>query len=468
MGRRKSKHPLLTGLEITDAGAEGKAIGRTENRVVFVPYVVPGDVVTAQVYKKRKNYFEASAIEIEKYSDKRTDPVCNHFGTCGGCKWQNLKYNHQLEYKEQQVVDHLTRIGKVDLPEVTPILAAPETEFYRNKLEFTFSAMRWLTNEEIAANDELERRGVGFHIPGKFDKVLDIDQCHLQAGISNQVRDGIKQFAFENNLSFFNLREQEGLLRNLIIRTTSLGQTMVLVSFGSSNQQEIDLVMNYLANNYKEITSLLYVINEKKNDTIYDLDVHTYQGNNFIEESLEGITFKIGPKSFFQTNSKQALELYRITRTYAEISENDVVYDLYTGTGTIANFVAKGAKKVVGIESVPEAIEDAKINSAINEIRNTEFFAGAMKDVLTEEFIAQHGRPDVLITDPPRAGMHQKVVERILETKPKRIVYVSCNAATQARDLQILDSLYKVTKVQPVDMFPHTHHVENVVQLVLK
>jgi 23S rRNA (uracil1939-C5)-methyltransferase len=468
MGRRKAKLPLLTGLEITDAGAEGKAIGRVENRVVFVPYVVPGDVISAQVIRKRKNYFEASLTELEKVSDKRTEPVCEHFGVCGGCKWQNTQYKFQLEHKQQQVEDHLNRIGKIDLPPTQPIVAAPETEFYRNKLEFTFSANRWLTQEEIQSEEEFERRGVGFHIPGKFDKVLDLNKCHLMANPANAIRDAIKEFALKSDLTFFNLREQTGLFRNLIIRNSNTEEVMVLLSFGEDDPKAIAQVMEFLKNEFPEINSLLYVINLKRNDTIYDQDVICYSGNPYIVQELEGIKFKVGPKSFFQTNSQQALTLYEITREYAAIKPSDTVYDLYTGTGTIANFVAKGAKQVIGIESVPEAIEDAKENSKENGITNTSFFAGDMKDLLTSEFIAEHGRPDVLITDPPRAGMHQDVVMRILECEPKRIVYVSCNAATQARDLQLLDAKYKVTKVQPIDMFPHTHHVENVALLELK
>lgn len=466
MGRRKGRLPLIEGLKIVEAGAEGKAIGKFNEKIVFVPYVVPGDVIDAQVFRKRKNYLEAKAVSINTFSDKRTKPICEHFGLCGGCKWQNLKYEEQLFYKQKQVVDQLTRIGKIELPETLPIVGSKETSYYRNKLEFTFSENKWITEEEMEAGVEIkEKRGVGFHIPGRFDKILDIKACHLQSDFSNQVRDAIKAFAFENDLTFYNLREHRGLLRNLIIRNTILGETMVLVSFGENNPEHVELVMSFLKSKFPDVTSLMFVINEKKNDTIYDLDVELYNGKPFITEEMEGLKFKIGPKSFFQTNSKQALTLYELTREFAGITKEDVVYDLYTGTGTIANFVARSAKKVVGIESVPEAIEDAKNNSIENGIDNTVFFAGDMKDILVNDFFKENGSPDVIITDPPRAGMHTKVVENILNAEPNTIVYVSCNAASQARDLQLLDSKYTVEKFQPVDMFPHTHHVENVVLL---
>ncbi len=469
MGRKKGRHPHIEELEIIDAGAEGKAIGKYNEKVVFVPYVVPGDIVDVQVIKKRKNYMEGRVTKIHKKSERRVEPVCSHFGICGGCKWQNLGYDDQLMYKQKQVTDHLTRIGKIELPEIQPIVGSPSTEFYRNKLEFTFSNSRWVTEEEIANNDEIkERRGVGFHIPGRFDKILDVDKCHLQADPSNAVRLAIKEFAFENDLSFYNVRAHEGLLRNLIIRNTNLGELMVLVCFGAEEEENIKLVMEHLKATFPAITSLMYVINTKQNDTIYDLDVQLFAGKDHIVEEMEGLKFKIGPKSFFQTNSTQALKLYEITRKLANIQEEQVVYDLYTGTGTIANFVAKYAKHVVGIESVPEAIEDAKLNSENNGIENTSFYAGDMKDIFTADFIAENGKPDIIITDPPRAGMHTNVVEVMLELKAPRIVYVSCNAATQARDLQLLDTKYQVTHVQPVDMFPHTHHVENVVVLELR
>jgi len=469
MGRKKGRHPLIEGLEIADAGAEGKAIGRFGEKVVFVPYVVPGDVVDVQVTKKRKNYLEGRVTKIHTKSEKRVTPVCSHFGICGGCKWQNLGYEDQLFYKQKQVKDHLTRIGKIELPEIQPIVGAPATEYYRNKLEFTFAHSRWVTEDEIATNDEIaERRGVGFHIPGRFDKILDVDRCYLQGDPSNAIRLAVKEFAFDNDLSFYNVREQHGLLRNLIIRNTNLGELMALVCFGEDQEDNIALVMEHLREKFPEITSLMYVVNTKQNDTIYDLDVKCFAGNDHIVEEMEGLKFKIGPKSFFQTNSTMALKLYEITRDFANIKDEDVVYDLYTGTGTIANFVAKNAKHVVGIESVPEAIEDAKLNSKNNGIANASFYAGDMKDIFTAEFIAENGKPDVIITDPPRAGMHTNVIEVMLELEAARIVYVSCNAATQARDLQLLDPKYKATKVQPVDMFPHTHHVENVVVLELR
>ena len=469
MGRRKGRHPFIEGLEIIDAGAEGKAIGKYNEKVVFVPYVVPGDVVDVQVIKKRKNYMEGRVTNIQKHSDLRVEPVCSHFGTCGGCKWQNLSYQDQLKYKQKQVTDHLNRIGKIDLPEIQPIVGSPKTEYYRNKLEFTFAHNRWVTEEEIANNGEIaERRGVGFHIPGRFDKILDVDRCFLQPDPSNVIRDFVKALAIENDLSFYNVREHEGLLRNLTIRNTITGELMVLVSLGADQPKNIQLVMDGLKNKFPEITSLLYVVNTKQNDTIYDLDIECYSGKDHIVEEMEGLQFKVGPKSFFQTNSGQAQKLYEIARDFAAIEPNDVVYDLYTGTGTIANFVARQANLVVGVESVPEAIEDAKLNSKNNGINNTRFFAGDMKDIFTREFIQENGQPNVVITDPPRAGMHQNVVEVLLELAAPKIVYVSCNAATQARDLQLLDAKYKVTKVQPVDMFPHTHHVENVVLLELK
>ncbi|UTW61334.1 23S rRNA (uracil(1939)-C(5))-methyltransferase RlmD [bacterium SCSIO 12741] len=466
MGRKRNKNQVLEALEIIDAGSEGKAVARWDDRVVFIPYVVPGDVVNARVTRKRKKYLEAVATEIIQYSDKRVDPVCDHFGTCGGCKWQNLGYEDQLKFKEKQVIETLVRLGKLELPEVSPIMGSGETEYYRNKLEFTFSDRKWITQEQINSGDDFgERRGLGFHIPGRYDKILDVDHCHLQADPSNAIRLGLKEFAISQDLSFYNVHEHSGLLRNVMIRSTSTNEWMVLVSFGEDQPENIPLVMNYLKENFPDLTSLLYVINTKMNDTIYDQEIICFDGQEYIEEEMEGLTFKIGPKSFFQTNSKQAYELYKVTRDYAEITENDLVYDLYTGTGTIANFVARQAKKVIGIESVPEAIEDAWINSSVNEIENVDFYAGDMKDLLSKSFIDEHGRPDIVITDPPRAGMHADVVESLLYCAPRRIVYVSCNPATQARDLQLLSEHYEIKAVQPVDMFPHTHHVENVVKL---
>ena len=454
---------------ITDVAAEGKALAKVNDLVVFVPYVVPGDVVDLQVKRKKNKYAEAVAVKFHEYSPKRAVPFCQHYGVCGGCKWQCLSYEDQIKYKQKQVTDNLTRIGKVELPEISPILGSEKTEFYRNKLEFTFSDKRWLTEEEVRAEVKYDQmNAVGFHIPGAFDKVLAIEKCWLQDDISNQIRNTIRDYAYEHNLAFYNIRNHEGVLRNLMIRTSSTGELMVLLQVRVSCNKDLDDTKALLAHvdeKFPQITSLLYVVNNKQNDTINDLDVEVFKGNDHIFEEMEGLRFKVGPKSFYQTNSEQAYNLYKVTRDFAELTGNELVYDLYTGTGTIANFVSRKAKKVIGIEYVPEAIEDAKVNSAINGIDNTLFYAGDMKDMLTQDFINEHGRPDVIITDPPRAGMHNDVIDVILFAEPQRIVYVSCNPATQARDLQLLDSKYKVVAVQPVDMFPHTHHVENVVLL---
>lgn len=467
MSRRKQNiKPIYEQVSIVDVGAEGKAIGRVNDVVVFVPHAVPGDVVDIQVVKKHKRFTEGRVINYREYSPDRVDAFCEHFGVCGGCKWQYLPYKKQLHYKQKQVVDQLTRIGKVELPEIMPIIGSQKTEFYRNKLEFTFSNKRWLTEHEITQGDEIEQKNaLGFHVPGLFDKVVDINKCWLQSEPSNQIRDAIREFALQNDYEFFDIRNQIGLLRNVIIRTSSTGEIMVVVSFFKNETHKIGALLTMLNERFPEITSLMYVVNEKGNDTILDQDILLYKGNDHIFEEMEGLRFKIGPKSFYQTNSEQAYKLYCVARDFAQLTGNEVVYDLYTGTGTIANFVAASAKKVVGIEYVPEAIADAKVNAEINNISNTDFFAGDMKQVLNDDFIALHGRPDVIITDPPRAGMDVKVVETILNAAPDRIVYVSCNPATQARDLELLDGLYKVTKVQSVDMFPHTHHVENVVLL---
>lgn len=466
MGRSKNK-PFYENVEIIDVGAEGKAIAKVNDMVVFVTNVVPGDVVDLQVSKKRKRYCEARVTAIRKLSDLRAEPFCEHFGVCGGCKWQNLPYEQQLLFKQKQVNDQLSRIGKVELPEIMPIKGSERTTFYRNKLEFTFSNRRWLTHEEIGQDETIVRDGaLGFHIPGLFDKVLNINKCWLQAEPSNAIRNAIQEYAVAHQLEFFDIRAQAGLLRNVIVRSTSTGQWMVIVSFFYDDAEAREGLLNMLAERFPEITALMYVINSKGNDTITDQDILVYKGADHIVEEMEGLKFKIGPKSFYQTNSEQAYELYKVTRDFAQLTGNEVVYDLYTGTGTIANFVARQAKKVVGIEYVPEAIADAKINSALNGIDNTKFFAGDMKQVLSSEFIARHGQPDVIITDPPRAGMDAPVVETILNTAPQRIVYVSCNPATQARDLELMKDQYTVAKIQPVDMFPHTHHVENVVLLV--
>lgn len=469
MARKKKELPLLEKVTITDVAAEGKAVAKVNELVIFVPYVVPGDVVDLQVKRKKNHYAEAVAVKFHEKSPLRTEPFCSHFGVCGGCKWQCLSYEEQLKYKQKQVFDNLTRIGKVEQPEFRPILGSEKTRFYRNKLEFTFSNKRWLTEEEVKQDVKYDQmNAVGFHIPGAFDKVLAIDKCWLQDDISNQIRNAVRDYAYAHDFPFFDLRTQEGLLRNIMIRTSSTGELMVVLQCkvtDDEGRRKMEEILQFMADSFPQITSLMYVINNKCNDTIGDLDVEVFKGNDHIFEEMEGLRFKVGPKSFYQTNSEQAYNLYKVAREFAGLTGNELVYDLYTGTGTIANFVARQARKVVGIEYVPEAIEDAKVNSALNGIDNTLFYAGDMKDILTNDFIAEHGRPDVIITDPPRAGMHNDVIDVILAAEPKRIVYVSCNPATQARDLQLLDGKYKVTAVQPVDMFPHTHHVENVVQL---
>lgn len=469
MARKKKSLPLLEHITISDVAAEGKAIAKVDNLVIFVPYAVPGDVVDLQIRKKKHSYAEAEVVKIHQYSDKRVQPFCKHFGVCGGCKWQCLSYEDQLHYKQKQVVDNLTRIGKVELPEVMPILGSKHVQRYRNKLEFGFSNKRWLTQEEVASDKKFDvMDAVGFHIPGAFDKILDIDECFLMDDINNRIRNGIRQYALENKLGFYDLRAQNGLLRNLMIRTSATGEVMLLIQFcikTDEEQAQADRMLQHVHESIPEITSLLWVNNLKCNDTIGDLQVHTYSGSDFIYETMEGLRFKVGPKSFYQTNTEQAYELYKVARNFAGLTGNELVYDLYTGTGTIANFVARKAGQVIGIEYVPEAIEDAKVNANLNGLNNTLFYAGDMKDILNKDFIAKHGAPDVIITDPPRAGMHGDVIETILFASPKRIVYVSCNPATQARDLQLLSANYKVTAVQPVDMFPQTHHVENVVLL---
>lgn len=472
MARKKKPLPILENIQITDCAAEGKSLARVNDMVVFVPFCVPGDIVDLQVRKKRHSYMEAEVIRFVEKSAVREEPFCEHFGVCGGCKWQNLPYDKQLEMKQRQVYEQLTRIGKVELPEFMPILGSRKIREYRNKLEFGCSNKRWMTREEIASGEPAgEMRAIGFHITGAFDKILPIHNCHLMDGLQNEIRNFIYQYAIDNDLTFFDLRQQTGLLRDVMVRNSNTGEWMVLVQFhyDEEGDRERSLqLMEALADRFPQITSLLYVDNQKCNDTFGDLELTLYKGNDHIFEIMEGLRFKVGPKSFYQTNTDQAYHLYSVARQFAGLTGEEIVYDLYTGTGTIANFVARSAKKVVGIEYVPEAIEDAKVNSDINGIGNTLFFAGDMKDILTDEFIAGHGRPDVIITDPPRAGMHPDVVETILRAKPRRIVYVSCNPATQARDLQLLDRLYKVVAVQPVDMFPHTPHVENVAALELK
>ena len=478
MARKKKELPLLEQITITDVAAEGKALARVNDMVVFVPYVVPGDVVDLQVKRKKHSYAEAVAVKFHEYSPLRSEPFCKHFGVCGGCKWQCLKYEDQIRFKQKQVTDNLVRIGKVELPEISPILGSELTERYRNKLEFTFSNKRWLTQEEVDRDFQYDQmNAVGFHIPGAFDKVLAIDECHLMDDICNKIRNGVRDFAYEHNYSFFNLRTQEGMLRNMMIRIAedendrSIKGLMVVMQFkivDAAEEKQMMQLLQFMADTWPEITSLIYVINNKCNDTIGDLPIHVFKGDDHIIEEMEGLKFKVGPKSFYQTNSRQAYNLYKVTREFAGLTGDELVYDLYTGTGTIANFVSRKARQVIGIEYVPEAIEDAKVNSALNGIDNTLFFAGDMKDILNQEFINEYGRPDIIITDPPRAGMHGDVIDTILFAEPKRIVYVSCNPATQARDLSLLDVKYKATRVQPVDMFPHTHHVENVVLLELK
>ena len=469
MARKRKELPILENITITDVAAEGKALARIEDLVVFVPYAVPGDVVDLQVKKKKHHYCEAEVIRFHQYSEKRATPFCQHFGVCGGCKWQCLPYEEQIKYKQKQVYDNLTRIGKVSLPEMLPILGSVKTEAYRNKLEFGFSNKRWITPEEIKNGTQFENmNAVGFHTSGSFDKILPIEKCWLMDDINNKIRNAIRDYGYKKGLSFHDQREHAGLLRNMMIRNSNTGELMVLMQFcitNPSEQTQALELLQYLGDTFPEITSLLYVNNLKYNDTIGDLDVITFKGNDHIFLEMEGLKFKVGPKSFYQTNTDQAYELYKVARDFAGLTGNELVYDLYTGTGTIANFVSRKAKQVIGIEYVPEAIEDARVNSEINGITNTLFFAGDMKDILNKDFIEEYGRPDIIITDPPRAGMHQDVINTILFAEPKRIVYVSCNPATQARDLAALDEKYKVCAVRPVDMFPHTQHVENVVML---
>jgi len=463
MSRRKL--PALREITIEDIAAEGKSIARVEGVVVFVKDAVPGDVVNLQVVRKRKKFWEAVVTEYISYSDLRVEPFCTHFGTCGGCKWQHLPYQEQLRFKEQQVKDSLIRIGKIQIGEMYPIAGSERTEFYRNKLEYTFSNHRWLTNTETAEDTEItNRNGLGFHVPGRFDRVVDVEKCFLQEDPSNAIRNAARDFALSHDLSFYDHKTNEGLLRNLIIRTASTGEIMVILSV-QFDEKPIYEMLEYIDQQVPGITSLMYVVNPKKNETLFDQEIIVYKGRDHIIEKLDELEFKIGPKSFFQTNTMQALNLYRIARNFAGDTGEEVIYDLYTGTGTIANFMAGSAKRVVGIESVPEAINDARINASLNNISNVEFHVGDMKDVFTDEFIQSNGSPDIVITDPPRAGMHPDVVEALLRARPAKIVYVSCNPATQARDIQILSPGYRVAKSQAVDMFPHTHHIENVVLL---
>ncbi|HEX9601752.1 MAG TPA: 23S rRNA (uracil(1939)-C(5))-methyltransferase RlmD [Mariniflexile sp.] len=464
---KRTKKQAFTNVEVLDAGAKGKTIAKApDGKVIFLSNTVPGDVVDVQTFKARKAYYEAKATVFHKLSDKRTTPACEHFGVCGGCKWQDMGYEHQLYYKQKEVTNNLTRIGHIELPEITPILGAASPYFYRNKMEFSFSDSRWLTQEEVQSDVDLgDRNALGFHIPGMWDKILDIKKCHLQADPSNAIRNAVKQFALDNDFEFFNTRNQTGLLRTMMIRTSSTGDVMVVIQFFKEDKAKRISLLDFLAETFPQISSLQYIINEKANDTIYDQEVICYKGEDHIFEQMEGLRFKINAKSFYQTNSDQAFELYKITRDLAGLTGNELVYDLYTGTGTIAQFVAKQAKKVIGVEAVPDAITAAKENAQLNDINNVEFFVGDMKHVFNDEFITAHGHPDVIITDPPRDGMHKDVVQQILNIAPKKVVYVSCNSATQARDLELMDAMYKVTKTQAVDMFPQTFHVENVVLL---
>ncbi|MBR3853358.1 MAG: 23S rRNA (uracil(1939)-C(5))-methyltransferase RlmD [Tidjanibacter sp.] len=464
----RNRHPRIEGLEITALAAEGNAMGKWNDIVVFVPMAVPGDIVNVQVRTKRKRYMEGYVTEYIKRSPLRVEPFCSHFGVCGGCKWQSIPYSEQLAFKQQQVADQLTRIGHVEIPPISPILGSAKTDHYRNKLEFTFAPKRWKTYEEVARGEEIgDRPALGFHIPGMFDKVLDIDYCHLQAEPSNAIRNELRRYCTEHEgYEFYDIRQHTGLMRNVVIRTASTGEVMVIVVFAEDKPELIAPLMEHLKATFPEITSLVYMINDKLNDSLGDREPILYAGRDHIFEQMEGLRFKIGPKSFYQTNSEQAYELYKVARSFADLTGSEVVYDLYTGTGTIANFVASKAKSVVGVEYVEEAIEDAKVNSALNGIGNTTFYAGDMKDVMNDAFVEANGRPDVVILDPPRAGVHEDVIATILRAAPERIVYVSCNPATQARDLALMDAQYKVVAVQPVDMFPHTHHVENVVKLI--
>ena len=476
MTRKKKPLPLLENVTITDIAAEGKCLVRIDDLVVFVPFCVPGDVVDLQIRRKKHSYAEAEVVRFHKYSSVRAVPFCEHFGICGGCKWQNLPYEEQLKAKHKQVYDQLHRIGKIELPEFLPIKGSVKTQEYRNKLDYGCCNKRWLTREEVSTGKTYDQmNAIGFHITGAFDKIYPIEKCWLMDDLHNSIRNSIRDFAYEHNISFFDLRQQTGLLRDVIIRCSNSGEWMVIVQFHFDHSTEDSLLqsncqamslLQFVAERFPEITSLMWLDNQKCNDTIGDQEIHLYKGNEHIFLLMEDLKFKVGPKSFYQTNTEQAYHLYCVAREFAQLTGTETVYDLYTGTGTIANFVARNAGRVIGIEYVPEAIEDAKENSRVNGISNTDFYAGDMKDILNDEFIARHGSPDVIITDPPRAGMHQDVVNTILRAHPQRIVYVSCNPATQARDLQLLDSQYKVAAVQPVDMFPHTPHVENVVLLV--
>jgi len=466
--RKASKRVIIEDLAIDTIAAEGRGLGRRNGKVIFVDYAVPGDVVTVQTTTSKKDYAIASIQKIREKADYRLDPVCDHFGTCGGCRWQHVPYSKQLEFKQQLVEEAFQRIGHLSYPPIQPITGAPQTFHYRNKMEYTFSNRGWLTNEQIASGAEIDRRALGFHVPGRFDGVMHIHECYLQDDLGNQIRNFLYQLALQHDWSFYNMSAHEGFLRNLILRNNLAGEWMVIVCFGENDRTKISIVMEALQKNFPQISSLNYVYNPKKNDTLYELEVQNYAGETYLTEQIGDLKYKIGPKSFFQTNSRQAKELYDVVRRMATINPEDIVYDLYTGTGTIALYVARNCQKVVGIETVEEAIEDARFNMTLNGISNTTFVTAPVEKILDQEFIALHGRPNVVITDPPRAGMHEKVIEVLLEAQPKQIVYVSCNPATQARDLQRLSEKYEIAEVQPVDMFPHTFHIENVANLVLK
>jgi 23S rRNA (uracil1939-C5)-methyltransferase len=468
MSRRRQPIPILEKVEIIGAGSEGKALARVDNIVVFVPFVVPGDIVDIQVTRRKRSFYEGKAIKFHHYSEKRIEAKCEHYGLCGGCKWQVMAYSDQLKYKQKQVVDNFERIGKLDTSNISPILPSAEEYFYRNKLEFTFSNKKWLTDDEMADDKTRNMNGLGFHLPGMFDKVVDVKNCYLQPEPSNSIRLALKKFATDNQFTFYDNRAHHGFLRNVIIRTSSTDEVMVIVIFAEDNDDDIRRTLAHLKSIFPEITSLMWVVNKKLNDTIFDQDVQLYHGNPFIIEEMEGLKFKVGPKSFYQTNSAQAYNLYKIAREFADFKGDEIVYDLYCGTGTITNFVAPSVKKVIGVEIVPDAIEDAKHNSELNGITNTAFFAGDLAKLLDEDFVAGEGLPDIVITDPPRAGMHTKVIDQLLKALPEKIVYVSCNPATQARDIDLMREKYDLVKIQPVDMFPQTHHVENVCLLVRK
>ncbi|MEZ2338600.1 23S rRNA (uracil(1939)-C(5))-methyltransferase RlmD [Mucilaginibacter sp. RCC_168] len=463
-----AKQKFFEDVRIIDIAEEGKGVGKTDDFVLFVDKVIPGDIADVQVYKSKKNFGEGRIVALKQPSEYRVEPFCEHFGTCGGCKWQHMDYTGQLKFKQKSVADALGRIAKIDVEGIMDIVPSPADRYYRNKLEYTFSDKRWLYDGENKEDETLNMNALGFHIPGRFDKILDVKHCYLQAEPSNSLRNSIRDFVIAQGYTFYNLRNHEGALRNLIVRTSSTGEVMVIVVFAYVSEEDVNKLMNFIDAGFPEITSLLYIINQKKNDTIFDQDVIAFKGPEYIHEEMNGIKFRIGPKSFYQTNSIQALRLYEIARDFAGFTGDELVYDLYTGAGTIANFIAGHVKEVVGVEYVPTAIEDAKVNSAINNITNTKFYAGDMKDVLVADFVAEHGKPDVIITDPPRAGMHPDVVNRLMEIEAPKIVYVSCNAATQARDLLVLKEKYDTVKIQPVDMFPHTQHVENVVLMVLR